>query len=94
MLVITKDGQTLYFTRNDYVDKKLGKDSQKVTRLKLLRSDRVDGEWSKPKELPFNSSEYSVGHPALSADESKLYFVSDMPGGKGGTDLYVSQIQG
>ena len=94
MLVITKDGQTLYFTRNDYVDKKLGKDSQKVTRLKLLRSDRVDGEWSKPKELPFNSSEYSVGHPALSADESKLYFVSGMPGGKGGTDLYVSQIQG
>lgn len=91
-LVITKDGQTMYFTCNDYVDKKLGKDAQKVTRLKLLRSDKVDGQWSKPRELPFNSHEYSVGHPALSADESKLYFVSDMPGGKGGTDLYESEI--
>ena len=91
-LVITKDGQTMYFTRNDYVKRKLGKDSQKVTRLKLLRSDKVDGKWSKPKALPFNSSEYSVGHPALSADESKLYFVSDKSGGKGGTDLYESEI--
>lgn len=92
-LVITKDGQTLYFTRNDYVDRKLGKDSGKVTRLKLLRSDKnVDGEWSEPKDLPFNSNEYSVGHPALSADESKLYFVSDMPEGMGGTDLYESEI--
>lgn len=91
-LVITKDGQTMYFTRNDYVEKKLGKDNQKVTQLKLLRTDKVDGEWSKPKELPFNSSEYSVGHPALSADESKLFFVSNMPGGKGGTDIYESEI--
>lgn len=58
----------------------------------LLRSDKVDGQWSKPRDLPFNSSEYSVGHPALSGDETKLYFVSDMPGSKGGTDLYESEI--
>lgn len=93
-LVITKDGQTMYFTRNDYIEKKLGTDSQKITRLKLLRSDKVDGQWSKPRDLPFNSSEYSVGHPALSGDETKLYFVSDMPGSKGGTDLYESEIFG
>ncbi|MGB0199539.1 MAG: OmpA family protein [Flavobacteriaceae bacterium] len=92
-LVITKDGQTIYFTRNDYINRKLGKDSQEVTRLKLLRSDKDDeGEWTKPKELPFNNSEYSVGHPALSPDEKQLYFVSDMPGGRGGTDLYVTEI--
>lgn len=91
-LVITKDGQTMYFTRNDYVDRKLGKDTQKISRLKLLRTDKVNDKWTEPKALPFNNSEYSVGHPALSADESKLYFVSDMPGGKGGTDLYESEI--
>ena len=92
-LVITKDGNTMYFTRNDYVDRKLGRDSKKVTRLKLLRSDKnEDGKWSKPQELPFNNSEYSVGHPALSADETKLYFVSDMPSSKGGTDLFESEI--
>lgn len=92
-LAITKDGQTLYFTRNDYVQRKLGKDSVEVTRLKILRSDKdEDGKWSKPQELPFNNSEYSVGHPALSADETKLYFVSDMPSSKGGTDLFESEI--
>lgn len=92
-LVITKDGQTVYFTRNDYVNRKLGKDSLEITRLKLFRSDKNDdGEWTKPQELPFNNSEYSVGHPALSSDEKQLYFVSDMPGGKGGTDLYESEI--
>ncbi len=91
-LVITKNGQTMYFTRNDYVKRKLGKDSQDVTRLKLFRTDKVNGQWSEPEALPFNSSEYSVGHPALSADETKLYFVSDMPSGKGGTDLYESEI--
>jgi outer membrane protein OmpA-like peptidoglycan-associated protein len=41
------------------------------------------------KELPFNSNDFSCGHPALSPDDSRLYFVSDMPGGFGGTDVYV-----
>jgi Tol biopolymer transport system component len=49
----------------------------------------VKDNWSNIKELPFNSDEYSCGHPALTPDNTKLYFVSDMPGGYGGTDIYV-----
>src|SRR5690606_7591859 len=45
-------------------------------------------------ELPFNSDQYSTGHPSLSADERLLFFVSDMPGGYGGTDIYVSRYEG
>ncbi len=42
-------------------------------------------------ELPFNSDSFSVAHPALSADGNTLYFVSDMPGGFGGSDIYMSK---
>jgi len=49
--------------------------------------------WGNVKELPFNSDDYSCGHPALSPDNTKLYFVSDMPGGFGGTDIYVVEYR-
>ena len=86
--VFTKDGKTMYFTRNNYTDGKLGKDSKKTTLLKLYRST-FDGEnWSEAEELPFNSDDYSCAHPALSVDEKSLYFASDMPGTKGESDIY------
>ncbi|GAB5401009.1 MAG: OmpA family protein [Aureisphaera sp.] len=89
-LAITKDGKTMFFTRNDYDGKKRGKDQNKTTRLKLYIAQNIDGNWDNVIELPFNNSDYSIGHPALSADDSMLYFVSDMPGNgsKGGTDIY------
>jgi outer membrane protein OmpA-like peptidoglycan-associated protein len=49
--------------------------------------------WGNVSELPFNSDNYSCGHPALSPDDTKLYFVSDMPGGFGGTDIYVVEYR-
>jgi len=42
--------------------------------------------------LPFNSDNYSTGHPTLSPNGKTLYFVSDMPGGLGGTDIYSVTI--
>ncbi|WP_460577357.1 TolB-like translocation protein, partial [Flavobacterium koreense] len=44
-------------------------------------------------ELPFNSNEYSVAHPALSADEKTLYFASNMPGTLGQSDLFKVEIK-
>jgi outer membrane protein OmpA-like peptidoglycan-associated protein len=44
--------------------------------------------------FPFNSDDYSVAQPSLSADGKTLYFSSDMPGGYGGKDLYVSRQEG
>jgi len=60
----------------------------------LYSSEKVDGKWQKPKELPFNSPNYSVGHPSLSDDGKTLYFSSNMPGGYGGSDLYKSIYDG
>lgn len=93
--VFTKDGNTVYFTRNNYEDRKIGKDNQGTNKLKLYRSYRnMQGDWTTPQDLPFNSDEYSVAHPALNQAEDTLYFTSDMPGGKGESDLYRIAING
>jgi outer membrane protein OmpA-like peptidoglycan-associated protein/tetratricopeptide (TPR) repeat protein len=86
--VFTKDGKTMYFTRNNYLDGKRGKDDKNITLLKLYKANLIDGNWVNITELPFNSDRYSTAHPALSLDEKRLYFASDMPGTFGQSDLF------
>ncbi|NEV93597.1 OmpA family protein [Psychroflexus sp. YR1-1] len=91
--VFTKDGKTVYFTRNNFVNNKLERGEDGVSRLKLFKSEwTADNTWSKPQELPFNSDNYSVAHPALSSDEKTLYFSSDMPGTRGMSDIFKVDI--
>lgn len=90
--VISKDGKTLYFTRDNYDGDELKGDENRVTHLKIYKAEKVGDEWKNFKELPFNSDEFSCGHPALSSDGKTLYFVSDMPGGYGTTDIYSVSI--
>ncbi|SCX88411.1 OmpA family protein [Flavobacterium caeni] len=89
----TPDGKTVYFTAN--ILKKNDKpvvDKSRTNNFQILRVN-IDGDKAgKPEKLFFNSDSYSVGHPALSEDGKWLFFASDMPGGYGGTDLYVVQI--
>lgn len=91
---ITSDGETMYFTRNDYVDGDYSEDSQGINRLKVFRAKLVNGSWEDVQPLPFNDSQYSIGHAALSNDDKTLYFSSDMPGGEGQSDLYKVKIKG
>lgn len=90
--VITKDGKTMYFTRDDYNGRKLTTDKEDLSQLKIFTAELVNGLWTNIRELPFNSSEFSTRHPALSPDEKTLYFVSDRPGGYGKTDVYKVAI--
>ena len=89
--VLTKDGNTLYFSRNNYTQKKV-KDENKVTHLNIYKASLVNGEWANVIELPFNNANYSMMHPALNFDESRLYFSSDMPGSIGSFDLFYVDI--
>ncbi|KAF2343052.1 OmpA family protein [Flavobacterium tistrianum] len=91
--VFTKDGKTMYFTRNNYLDGKRGKDDKNITLLKLYKASLIDGKWTNIVELPFNSDKYSTAHPALSLDGKKLYFASDMPGTLGQSDLFCVLIR-
>ena len=90
-MAFSPDNETIYFTRNNY-GKRLKRGKNGINHLKIYRSRLVNGEWSKAEELPFNSEDYSTGHPTVSPDGTKMYFVSDRPGGFGETDIYVVDI--
>ncbi len=90
--VITKDGKYMYFTRVNFDGRKLKRDKKETVNLKIYRAENVNGSWTDIEELPFNSDDYSVGHPALSVDEKTLYFVSNMPSSIGKTDIFKVAI--
>jgi len=90
--VFTKDGKTMYFTRNNSKNGKKKKDDKKISNLQIFKAELVEGKWTNITSLPFNSPNYSVEHPALSADEKVLYFASDMPGSFGSFDIYSVNI--
>lgn len=89
-----KDFSKVIFTRNNYNSGKARKSNDGINKLKLFIADQKGKDWGNVKELPFNNNDFSCGHPALSPDDAKLYFVSDMPGGYGGTDVYVVEYNG
>ncbi len=95
-VAFSPDNNTMYFTRNNYnkknTGKKLRRDKKGINHLKIYVSNKIDGEWTTAVELPFNSDNYSTGHPALSPDGKQLYFVSDMPGSIGQTDIFVVDV--
>ncbi len=91
--VFSKDGKTMYFTRNNSKKGGFARDKKGFSRLKIYRAELRDGKWTNITELPFNSDDYSVAHPSLNSDESKLYFASDMAGTLGESDIFVVDIK-
>ncbi len=76
---------TLYFTQCNGTD-------GKGINCKIYVSYKQNNLWGEPSLLPFNSDSFSCGQPSLSADGKKLFFSSDMAGGFGEKDIYVSQF--
>jgi outer membrane protein OmpA-like peptidoglycan-associated protein len=85
--------KTIYFTWNNYYGDILRKDMNDRKPLYLFRAN-IDNNYklSNITPMPFNSKNYSIRNPAVSKDGSKLFFSSNMEGGYGGLDLYVSTI--
>lgn len=94
-IAITKDGKTMYFTR-DNLNKRDRLDYNKggTSNLNLFKASYEGGSWGNIKRLPenINSDDFSTGHPALSPDEKQLYFVSDGHESIGQTDIFVVDI--
>ncbi|MBE0390430.1 OmpA family protein [Flavobacterium sp. PL002] len=88
----TKDGKTMYFTRNNYLNGKKGKNENNTTLLKIYKATYEKGKWSNITALNIDSDLYNLAHPILSPDEMTLYFVSDMPGTLGQSDIFKSSI--
>jgi len=92
--IVTKDGNTIYFTRNNLYKGDVGKDTVGNILLKIYKATKnVKGKWENIIPLPFNGETFSTGHPALSHDEKTLYFTSDRPGGIGSADIYRVSIK-
>lgn len=88
---VSADGKYMAFNR---VDRKIMMKSKHfVNRPKIFIAEKKGRHWSLPVAFPYNSDDYSCAHPALSADGQALYFSSDMPGGSGGKDIWVSRRQ-
>jgi outer membrane protein OmpA-like peptidoglycan-associated protein/tetratricopeptide (TPR) repeat protein len=85
----SRDYSEVYLTRNHLNSGKKGRSEEGTNNLTIhfARCDE-NGIWMESEPMPFNSKEYSCGHPSLSADGRILYFSSDMPGGHGGTDIW------
>jgi hypothetical protein len=90
--VFTKDGKTMYFTRNNQLKTKAKTDSSNTVLLKIYKATQDGSKWTNIIELPFNSDNFSCAHPALSPDEKELYFSSNRPGTKGMSDIYKIAI--
>lgn len=86
------DGTRMYFDRNAFYKGKFKKDEEGVNQLNIFYATLIDGTWKDVQPVPFNNTEYSVGHPSVSPDGKYLYFVSDMPGGFGDSDIYRVSI--
>jgi peptidoglycan-associated lipoprotein len=94
-VTISQDGTFAIVTRSNYKKgSKLDKNQDNVNHFGLYEMNFKNGKWSDPKALHFNSTDYSVGHGSLTPDGKTLYFTSDMPGGFGGSDLYVTTFDG
>ena len=92
-VVFSKDLKTVYFTRNNYYNKKLARDAKQMSNLAMFKASvNEKGEWVNIIPMPFNDVAYSVGHPALGKDEKTLFFISDMPGTLGQTDIFKVEI--
>lgn len=84
----TEDGNTMYFTV-------CRSDPQHPRMAEIWTSTRNDAKWGKPQALKITADTLSsYAHPALSPDGKWLYFVSDMPGGYGGYDLWRASVVG
>lgn len=88
----TPDGNTVYFTRNNFTAQQYASSKNGINKLKIYRSRKGKDGWSEAQELPFNDNEWSTAHPTLSRDGKKLYFASDRPGTVGLSDIWVVDV--
>ena len=88
----SKDGNTMFFTRTIDIATSARKRNRPDTTFGIFTSKLVNGKWSSPARMSFNSPAYNTGYPCVSEDGRELFFCSDAPGGYGGLDIYVSTL--
>lgn len=93
-LCFDTEGGDMYFTRSNFIKGKLGRASDGMINLKVLKAKRTENSWGEVSDLPINSDEFNTCHPSLTASGDRLYFASDREGGYGGLDIYYAEFMG
>lgn len=93
-VAFSDDGNNVFFTRSNSENGTKRANSKGDIVLKIYEAQRSYWDWENITELEFNSDEYSCMHPTLTADSERMYFVSDMPGGFGGLDIWFVNRNG
>ncbi len=87
----TADFENIIYSRNIEAGVKFKDVVNPNNKLGLFMSEKVDGKWNQPRPFPYNSNDYSLTTPAYDPQGQFVIFTSDMPGGFGGSDLYISR---
>ncbi len=85
-----KNNEAVAFTRNIYTSKKFGNYLKSGNYLGIFFAEYVNDKWTNIVPFEYNSKTYNVMHPTLEEDGKTMYFASNMPGGIGGYDIYVT----
>ena len=88
------NNEKMILTRSNIIDNTPVASKNGKTKLQLFTATKEDDHWSNVKGLSINNPEFSFAHPSLSAGNDTLYFSSDMEGGYGGNDIYMSAANG
>ena len=89
---INAQGTKIFYSRNNSIENSLRNISDTLNKLGIYSGELVNGVWTNIQAFKHNNPDFNLTAPALSHDERKLYFSSDMPGGFGGMDLYYSEM--
>ncbi len=84
---LSSTGEQMIFTRCRY-------EKTQAMGAELYSTSQSRGNWSEPIKIELTGDSIIAAHPSMGADGTVLYFVSDMPGGQGGKDIWMAQGQG
>lgn len=87
----SKDGKTIYFTRNIDASWSLWSRQLEDTTFGIFTATLNDDRWINISQFRYNDPSYNTGYPSLSDDGTRLFYCMDAPGGSGGFDIYVSK---
>jgi outer membrane protein OmpA-like peptidoglycan-associated protein len=83
-----ENGNIMYYSRNNSITGSLRNISDTSNKLGIYSAELINGLWTNIQPFTYNNQLYTFCTPALTPDGNRIYFSSDMTGGRGGMDLY------